>query len=469
MSNFDASSMFTVTPLGQSTPRKRVRGPQTIAHADFDSTLARDTASINKVVQLRTEIEQREARVAQLREALERENEVEMSEMPNELKRLQAAFENVQQICAQRINPVQDQLNQLVADHGAKEHKVETMTHLAQERNTYFQQLSEKASNIIGDLHDPQTSNETDEKHLYPIVKEATEVITDLNNTEQRISQENYVESTLNKLNEELARYLTYENDEEQKMKRRVETVRKNIEVKCTRPKVNLINEDWVNAKKTLEVNNILLKDVNNTIKLFNHEAEKLASENRAQNENISALREELISLEKFLPDEKQSKGSQRSDMTAITTETDTLAAKLKIAQQKQKMEEKILKSLIKMKEKSASQVERKNQELEEAKAERVKCDVELQNSQDIRSNLLAQQKFLEGQSETMKVRIKEQSEQIRSIEEDTEKLNAILKRQKLIMELNESLFALKKSNLGRVAGIVDKVLKIKNEIPEGE
>ena len=464
----DADDMLHVTSLSTTPTRRRM--PRTVELANFETTGARDQEAITQVSEMREQIERKEAEVARLREQLERDNEVDMSKAPEELKRLQAAFDKVQKMCAARLAPVEDELKKYQAKLEGKQRYMQAMSRVAKERVDSVEPLRQLTEKTTMELDDPKVSP-IDESPLKPLIVDGVSVQTNVDTHQRTAMLDGYTEKQMEKLNEEVKRALKDATDKEGKEKRRVETARKDIEVRCKKPKVVLIDDEWVDANKQLSLNLLKLQEVNHGIKIFNEEIAKLSAENRDHNTAISQAREQLIDLEKYIPviGSKDDGSEARGEMVKMIAENECLKLQVMIAKSKLKVDKSRLTSLEDKLNKQPAVLEEKNKALEKVRALRVQADDVLDQSQVVRSDLMSRKEFLEDQKEAMSARIKDGKERLRQISEETAKLEAILKRQKLMIALHEEMMALRKTNLGRVAGIVSNLLQINSEMNVSE
>ncbi|OHT16309.1 hypothetical protein TRFO_13324 [Tritrichomonas foetus] len=419
---------------------------------------------------MRDQIEAKEAEVVRLREALERDNEVDMSKVPDELKRLQRAFDQVQRICAERIAPIQNEFNKQASKHEAKQQYMDAMEEIAKERFEFLHKMNNKADDTTARLEDPVVKP-VEETPIFPLSKEAGQLETELANLHRNSLLDSYSEKQFKKLNDEIQRNMKDAEFEEKKEERRVDTAKKDIAVRCNRPKPPKITQEWIDAQKNLTKNQIFLTEVNNAIKLFNDEAQKLVSQNRIQNDKLSTLRDEFASLQRFLPGEDgafhDKDSMSRSEMTTKSMENDKLNMKLLVQKGKYKIEKSRLESIQEKLKTFPPTIKASQDSLQKTKNRRKEVEIDVENSNLARAELLSHQIFLEDQRNLMKERIAEQRDKLRATYERTKKLKLILKKQQMIIALNDELYALKKMNLERVAGTVSNLLKINSDIDQ--
>jgi hypothetical protein len=121
-----------VTGSGLSkTVHSRRKSARTTVHIDFDTALASEQSELNYVRQLRENIERKEADIATPRQELERNNEVDEHQSPEELRRLQGAFDLCQAECHRKI----DEFLQFILE--GKRRYMKQMEETAQEQSGF--------------------------------------------------------------------------------------------------------------------------------------------------------------------------------------------------------------------------------------------------------------------------------------------------------------------------------------------
>lgn len=458
-----------VTNLNQTRGRKN--RAKTIDVIDYDKNFGQDQETINHVTDLRNQIEAKETEVVRLREALERDNEVDMLKIPDELKKLQRAFDQVQKMCAERMAPYKTQFDKSTSLYEGRLSYMDTMEEIAKERSEFVQKMNYKADDTIARLDDPEVKP-IDENPIYPLSHEAGQLETEIASLQRNAKLNSFSEKQLKKLNDEIQRNLKDADFDEKKEERRVENAKQDIAVRCSRPKPKTnITQEYIDSQKKLTMDTLFLTEVNNAIKFYNAESQKLSSQNRVQNETLSNLREEFLNLQRYLPGEDGT-FADKNEMarTGITTkqiENDQLALKIAIEKGKLKVEKSRLDSLQERLKSFPASIKANQDSLQKLKNKRKEVELDLENSNAALAELLSQQKFYEDQRDMMKNRITEQQEKTRAILERTKKLKLILKKQQMIIALNDELYNLKKMNLERVAGTVSNLIKINEEINE--
>jgi chromosome segregation ATPase len=456
---------LTVTSFSHPTTRSHRKSTKTIERVDCE-TIITDQAAMNLVTELRDQIETKESEVARLREALERDSEVDESKTPEELRRLQAAFDRVQRDCALRIDPVQRKLSEIISRLEGKRRWVHLLSELCDERSTAYQKLANAINFTLSEFDDPEVHPD-DESCLTPTVKEGLAVQRDYDCLKFQSGFRSHSEQELHKLNRELTDLLRESDELKEKENRRKISNQKQIDNRCTRPKVVLIDDSWVDASRTFNHNLLLLQEVKFGIKLFSDEIGKVQLEIQGQHSNIYRLGEELIELQRFVPGEtEKDKGAEtRYEMTKLAAETDAIKVKIRIAEAKYKIDRDKLAELTKQLKRIARDVEALKGQLADTKKRREAADEQLERSQVHRADVMSRRVFPNDSKTTMEQRLREGRAKLRAMLEETEQLSHLLKKQELMIALSDELMALKKMNLQRVAGTVSSLLKINSDI----
>jgi chromosome segregation ATPase len=463
-----ASARDSLRVTGASLSRSgqsRRRAARTTVHVDFDTALASEQAELNLVRQMRDDIERKESEIATLRQEMERDNEIDERRSPEELRQLQGAFDRCQADCHRRIDAVLAALHQAMAELDGRRRYAQKCGELAQERADGAAALQHAAGVTMGNFSDPEVSA-IDEARLRPLVQEAVAVQRGFDALHLGCGFGAAVHGKLAKFNDDMQRKLNDAIAEEQRAARRAETARKDIEVRCARPRVVAINADWVDASRALSHNLLLLAEVNHAIRLFNDEVGRLAAENRSVNERIAAIREELVALERFLPGEDGQHGHDaRFECTQLQTENDDLALKIMIAKGKLQIENDRLSQMQGMLKKMPPELEKQKAGVEAARTNRRLVDESLENVESIRAELLSQKDFANDAKKVMEKRLLDGKAELDAMRAERKRLALILKKQELLISLTEEMAALRKMNLQRVANKVETLLKINSEI----
>jgi hypothetical protein len=444
------------------TGHNRRKSARTTVHIDFDTALASEQSELNYVRQLREDIERKETDIATLRQELERNNEIDERKSPEELRRLQGAFDLCQAECHRRIDEVLKILHQTLSSLEGKRQYMKTMEEIAQERVDSITTLQNTSGVTLANLDDPKV-NPINETRLKPLLQEAVKIQREFDVLHLKTGFHTNFHTRLKKFNDDIQRKLNDAISNEQRSKRRLQTVQKDIEVRCARPRIILIDSDWIDSNRSLNHNLLLLKELNAAIKMFNDEVGKLASENRNCNDKIATLREDLIALERFLPGDNSQQ--MQFESTQLEAENEILQMQILVAKEKLQTENDRLAQLQGMLKRMPLELEKQQTTLEAIKKDRREIDETLENVQIIRANLLSEQEFALDQKKVLEKRLIDGKSEIAKMKIERKKQKLILKKQELMIALSEEMAALRKMNLQRVAGTVQTLLKINSEM----
>ena len=463
-------NLLTVTNLNKSQRKNRAK---TIDVIDYDRTFGQDQETINQVTELRNQIEQKEKDVVSLREALERDTEVDMTKYPEELKKLQAAFDQVQKTCAERIAPYLEELNQITSEYEGRQHYMESMNDIAQERMTFVQRINRKMDEIQAKLDNPDVDS-VDEKKLIPKSLEVVQLESEYAALHRKTELDNYTEKHLKKLNDDIERDIKDADFEEKKEERRLNNVKEDISVRTSKPKPKpKVDQEWINSQKKSAMIQFYITEVNNAIQYFSNEERKISSQNDQQRAKLRQLTEDFLTLQRFLPGENgvftDKDETERSDITGRLIEADKLVLKVKIAKGKLNIETEKLKWIEKKLKKFPDDIKAEQGRLEKEKNRRKEVETDLQNAQSALAETLSQNDFLQGQKDLMNDRLTEQKAKLEQIYKETKEKEEELEKQKMIMALNEAMYNLKKMNLPRVSNSVQHLIDIKDKISQSK
>jgi hypothetical protein len=194
---------ITVTNFSHSPPGRR-QARQTIDHRYFES-LSPSQEAVNVVQELRDRIEQKEAEILRLREALQRDDVIDITQTSAQLKELQITFDRVQKMCADRLDPVESEYNSVIAHLQGCRTYMDTLANACSERRKYLDRLSGYVKSTATDLHDPSVY-ENSEKSLESEAQRGSLAQFDLDRMKRSHSLELFAEKQLLKLNENLER-----------------------------------------------------------------------------------------------------------------------------------------------------------------------------------------------------------------------------------------------------------------------
>ena len=255
---------------------------------------------MNLVHELRERIEAREAEVARLREVLHRDDEVDIRQASEQLKELQAAFDQVQRMCAEKMKPFEQEYQRAVARLDGKGARMQQIEHEAGERAQFLDLLQEFTEQTTAELVDPPVTP-VDENVVSSLVHDSWLVQTDIEKARRASSLEGFAEKQLAKLNELLQRQYSDAIEREEKAKRKRATARKDIDVRCEAKKP--VDGNYLTLLTEMEKREMDLEHVNKYNGMLRDDIRKMTESNRTLVESISQLNEELLELGKYLPD----------------------------------------------------------------------------------------------------------------------------------------------------------------------
>ena len=460
----DTGGALTVTNVD---PRNKKRSNKTIIHMDYETTVGAVSMGREQIQVLRNQIEERETEVARLREILNTRDNEDTTPAIDELKRLQAAFDRCEQICEEKLAPYRQELSSVQATARSKQFYLQIMEEIARERQDYVDKVRNKTDLTYSQLENPKYKP-IDETQLLPLMNEALTVKSDIDSTERSTLFGNYKKRCFLKLNEQLGRNLEEAVDNENKAIRKTNTIKQNLEIKLSKPKPPPIDDSWFDAQTAYQKNFYLLQEAKQRIKMLNDENERLAKENHELVNQVSKTKEELISLEKYIPHQGQSsfKGAnERSALTNLQIESDELQVKIFVEKHKIAILQKILENHQKQVASLPPKLQATQESHSNVKDARKQSDLELDQTQEIEANLIAKKIFLADADELIQQRLGQYQNNLTDLENKIRKLELILKKQEMIRKLNEEMYKLKCANLERVAGTVSQVIEINSEI----
>ena len=457
-------SLMTVTgmrPMSKKTLRK---ASKVLVREDYDTTLPTTQEARDVVKEMRQEIEAKEVQLNKLRELLARQDETDISAAQAELNRLQGAFEIVSKECAAKLQPVQDEYNKQLASLEGRKKFCESLEQTAVERKKYLEALKEKTNTTMFNLEDPKVP-EVNEKVLYPSIKTFAGLQSEVGTLKRTATLEKYTQSEMNKLNETLKRALKLAIEEQKMAELNLNSAKQDITVRRTAPKIPPVDDEWCEAKKNLELNQILLQDHNESLTRLNNEAKRIEDNNRNLVEESRKLREELIILNRYLPENDTSNASTRAELSKQQTEIDTGKIRIEQLNAKIKTEKGRLKPLTSKLEELPPKIESEKKKLESLQKKRQQVEEDLLKVHTRRSELLSEKQFGEDQYATMLVRIDEQTKRLAEIEKRTAEAEETLKKQLVLMKLNDEMNNLKTMDFNRFTSIISNVLAIEKEV----
>lgn len=460
--------ILTVTGLKQTSSKPRKKAGKTLYREDFDTTLPATTESRNLVQEMREEIEKKEIELNNLREKLARNDETDITAAQSELFALQGAFERLIKECESKLRPIQKKYSEEQATLEGKNRYCESIKESAKEREDFLKILDKRTCEAFAALENPDVPH-VHEKSVLPLSKQSAHLQTEVGSLKRKLVLENHTISEMTKLNEILKRKLKQAQEEEKIAQMNLNSAKQDIEVRAKAPKVQVIDDEWIEAKRDLEYNTIMLNDANRSLNMINDECKRIENLNREYVENIRKLREELIILARYTPDEGISDNgpSARSDLTKQQIDAEMGRVKIEALKAKIKNEQKKLKPIQTKLEEIPPMIEKAQKKLDELMDKRNQVEQDLVEAQQRRAKLLSEKLFGETELSAMEDRIEIQRARLKKIETDTQIANETLRKQEMIMRLNDEMNSLKNMDFNRFSSTITNLLMIKKEIDE--
>lgn len=452
-----------IRPVSRKTLRK---ASKVLQREDYDATLPTTQEARDIVKTMRTEIEAKEAQLNKLREMLARSDETDITQAQAELNRLQAAFAKVAQECENKLRPVQDSYNKELSILEGKKQFCNSYGDSANERKTYLEKLKQKTGTTVFNLTDPKVTVVT-EKPLLPPINTLTQLQTDVGVLKRTLTLEKYSHGEMSKLNEALKRLLKAAQEEEKMANMNYNSAKQDIDVRLKAPKTQLIDDEWIDAKKQLDLNQFLLNEANTALSRINDEAKKIEVQNRQIVEDSRKLREELIILNRYMPNSDGNGSGNRAELTKDQIDIDADKARIEALNAKIKTQKGRLKPLKNKLEELPPKIQSEQKKLESLQAKNQQVEQDLATIQTKRSELMSEKMFGEDQYTTMLERVDEQSKRLAEITKRTEIAEETLRKQMIIMKLNDEMNNLKTMDFNRFTSVVSNLLTIQKEIEE--
>ena len=457
--------LLTVTgmrPMSKKTLRKASR---VLIREDFDTTLPTTQEARDLVKEMRQEIEAKEVQLNKLREMLARQDETDITQAQAELNRLQGAFEIVSKECAEKLRPVQNAYNQQLAVLEGKKQFCQSLETTATERKKYLEALKEKTNTTMFNLEDPKVPD-VSEKSLYPAIKTFAGLQSEVGSLKRNATLEKYTQSEMNKLNDALKRILKQATEEQKMAELNLNSAKEGMAVIRVAPKVEpVVDDDWIEAKRKFEFNQILLAEHTQSLARLNEQARKIEQSNRELVEESRKIREELIILNRYMPENDSTQANTRNELSREQIEIDTGKARIEQLNAKIKTEKGRLKPLTSKLEELPPRIESEKKKLESLQKKRQQVEEDLLKVMTRRSELLSEKQFGEDQYTTMLERIDQQTKRLAEIERRIAAAQETLKKQLVIMKLNDEMNNLKTMDFTRFTSIVSNVLAVQDEV----
>jgi chromosome segregation ATPase len=438
----------------------------------IESVVDNNEEAINLVNELRQRIDAKESEIAHLREIMQQSEILDIDEASKQLSKLQSSFDQVRKLCADRLRPVELEFNKSVASVAGRRSFIEAVNASCAERRAFSDKLAEFLSKTTSELRDVQVRPITEAK-ISAFLQDLYLLQTDVEKLKRETSLGSFAEKSLFRLNEALQRQFADAQEREQKAERRARTARKDLEVRCETKKYQPLNEEYLAELKESEKLALDLQRAKKCAQLLRDDVIALTTENRNLVDATARRAEELIDLEKYLPDASGSvlsrEGQLRNLLCAAEIERDGLQVTQFVIRNKCKMAQQRLQTIQSKLEELPEGLKKRQNDLAQCGERRDRGQEELEGNQAERAELMSQKEFLSDQIKAMDERLKEQRAVLQKLQGKTQKLEVVLRKQMLIRQFNEQKDSLRNCNLKHVAEIVESVLELHGEIGDGE
>jgi hypothetical protein len=187
--------------------------------------------------------------------------------------------------------------------------------------------MQQRIDQITTDLESPEVPD-ADESQLLALVRENQKIQNDFQCAHRTKQFRSYTDKTFEHINDVLTKQLSEFRDLEARAVRRAESVRQETELRINRPQ-QVIDDDWVLARHTMDKLRIMLEDAKRSVKFLNDTAEQMANSNRRIYDEPSSAKNELAPLRKFMSSgthadpSKKTEGVSRTDLASIEIHRD--------------------------------------------------------------------------------------------------------------------------------------------------
>lgn len=457
-------------PPGSHQPRtlKTSRnGPNVIKRAKFAGQPGSDEARA-KVGDLQKQIEVKEAELLRMKEALARSDVTDVTAAQMELNRLQAAFDKAQKMSDSRLDPVVQKLQDTQAEFESKKFRMKMFHRAAKERDQALRLMQQRIDIITAELEAPEVLA-SDESPIKSLLNNSQRLQHDIECTHRTKQLTAYTEKAFHHINDVLDKSLTQQRERENRSIRKNESTKQETEVRARRTQ-QVIDDEWVLARHTMDKLRIMLEDAKRSVRFLNETAEQLSNSNKRVTEDLADATDELEELSKYLPnaphtDTKKGDGVSRTDLTVMEMQKDFGEVLLDTGRMKTQALKSSLESLRSKVAEMPALVKRQEQELEQTCIERENAENSLQQAHDLRAELLSRKTFAEQEEQLLMERIEKQRVELEKIKQETEDAKAELQKQKTTMLLNEELQNLKTMNFDRFTSTISNLMDIKSRM----
>ena len=167
------------------------------------------------------------------------------------------------------------------------------------------------------------------------------------------------------------------------------------------------------------------------------------------------------------MPNSDGNGSGNRAELTKDQIDIDADKARIEALNAKIKTQKGRLKPLKNKLEELPPKIQSEQKKLESLQAKNQQVEQDLATIQTKRSELMSEKMFGEDQYTTMLERVDEQSKRLAEITKRTEIAEETLRKQMIIMKLNDEMNNLKTMDFNRFTSVVSNLLTIQKEIEE--
>lgn len=457
-------------PPGAERPRKisQTRKNQNVLKKVKFPDQQSDRAK-REIIELQNQIEKKSAEISKWKATLGRNDPKDGNSALIELNRLQAAFEHVNNMAKERLEPVKEQLNKTRSEYEAKVFKMEMFKRAAKERDHSLDTIQNRIDTITTELDAPNI-RQVDQTPIFTILRETQKKQCDIEETQRDNKIAAFKERSFLMINENITKKLNAQLEMEKHSSRKAKSMQLQHESRINQPE-QVIDEEWILARHKLDKLRLMLEDAKRSVKYLNDTAEQLSNSNRRVAEDLQKSQDELMLLSKYLPGanheelNKKSDGVSRFDLTVLETHTNSLDLILNVGKMKTKSIKSCLDSLKSKYTELLEIVKKSNENAEQTKFELENSENALAQSQELKAELYARKVFADEEVKLLKERLIEQQNHLESIQKQTEEAKAQIDKQKAIMKMNEEMQSLKAMNFDKFTSTISNVMNMKRKI----
>ena len=421
------------------------------------------------ILELQNLIEKKSDEISKCKTALGRNDPKDGSSALAELNNLQAAFERVNNMAKERLEPVIAQLNKTKSHYEAKVFKMEMFKKASKERDHSLDIIQDRIDHITAELDAPNILP-VDYTPIHAVLQQTQKKQCEIEEIYRSKQFSLFNERSFSLINENLAKKLNLQQEAEKHSSRKAQSLRMEHEARINQPE-QVIDEEWILARHKLDKLRLMLEDAKRSVKYLNDTAEQLANSNRRVADDLARSQDELAYFSKFLPganhDELKNKtdGVSRYDLTVLEAQTNSADILLNVGKMKTKSIKSSLDSLKNKLAELPELVKKATESAEQTKYELENSENTLKQSQELKAELYSRKVFAEEEEKLLKERIIQQQNELESIQRQTEEAKNQIEKQRAIMQMNEEMQNLKTMNFDKFTSTISNLMKMKKQL----